>query len=220
LAGRIKMSVEEYLRLRGKPYYEYIDGYAVPKPGYEETPLVWGHNRSMATVTKMPVEEYLKLTGKPYFEYIDGQVVQKPTPTELHGLIQGILLYWFIKNFPGYLAATEVRCNLTPDDYLIPDVSVRKREPGPPSRYPTKPVHLVVEVLSPDDRLGQTFTKLEKYHDWGVPHGWVIDPEKRTAWTYPKDGVPAPVDTLEAGEIRIVLADIFALLDNPERAQA
>jgi Uma2 family endonuclease len=173
----------------------------------------------MAAATKMPVEEYLKLTGKPYFEYIDGQVVQKAMPTELHGIIQGILLYWFVRNYPGYLAATEVRMQLSEDDYLIPDVSVRKRELGSASRYPTKPVDLVVEVLSPDDRLGQTFSKLEKYHDWGVPFAWVIDPEKRTAWTYPKEGVPAQVETLEAGEIRIARADIFALLDNPELAR-
>jgi Uma2 family endonuclease len=93
----------------------------------------------------------------------------------------------------------------------VPDVVAAPRLQDP---YPTEPVLLCIEVLSPEDRLGATLAKCEQYHEWGVPYCWVVDPEKQAGWEYPKGGEPQRVDrngTLRAGEISVSLAELFAV---------
>ena len=58
------------------------------------------------------------------------------------------------------------------------EICVADGFPGP---YPTEPVLLCCEILSPEDRLGAMLAKSEEYHTWGVPFCWVIDPAKLTA---------------------------------------
>lgn len=81
------------------------------------------------------------------------------------------------------------------------------------SPYPEKPVFLCIEILSPEDRIGAMFAKCERYHDWGVPHCWIVDPMTRRAWSYPKGGEPREVSRLEAGEIVVELPEAFSILD-------
>ena len=48
----------------------------------------------------------------------------------------------------------------------------------------------------------------------GVPYCWVIDPEKRTAWEYHKNGEPVKVNgALESGELTLSLDELFAGLN-------
>jgi Uma2 family endonuclease len=71
-----------------------------------------------------------------------------------------------------------------------------------------------VEILSPDERIGETIAKLERYHDWGVPYCWLIDPKHRRAWNYPKGGELLEASTqLEAGEIKLDVVEVFSVLD-------
>jgi Uma2 family endonuclease len=76
----------------------------------------------------------------------------------------------------GYEAYPEIHVRISETKWLIPDVTVDRRLERP---YPTKAVPLVVEILSPDDRLGATLAKCEEYHAWGTPYCWVIDPENK-----------------------------------------
>ena len=70
---------------------------------------------------------------------------------------------------------------------------------------------LCIEILSSDQGLGEMLAKCEKYHAWGVPYCWVIDPDKRTAWEYQAGGEPfkAP-SVLHAGELSVQLTDLFS----------
>ena len=80
------------------------------------------------------------------------------------------------------------------------------------SPYPTEPVLLCVEILSPEDRVGAMLAKCEQYHAWGVPFCWVIDPEKQTGWQYHAGNEPervAPGGTLLAGDLSVPLPDLF-----------
>lgn len=43
---------------------------------------------------------------------------------------------------------------------------------------PATAVVLVVEVTSPTDRSNDTVTKLERYARAGIPHYWVVDPDR------------------------------------------
>jgi Uma2 family endonuclease len=160
----------------------------------------------MSSTTLMPVEEYLRLTEKPYSEYRDGVLYPKAMPTTFHGLLQSMLLIALHKR--GLQAAPEVTVKLSPTRYLVPDVVAARVLQSP---YPTDPVLLCCEILSPDDRLGAMLSKCEEYHAWGVPFCWVIDPVKRTAWEYHSGGEPVrATEALRAGEISLDLDELFA----------
>ena len=79
-------------------------------------------------------------------------------------------------------------------------------------RYPTEPVLLCVEILSPGDRLRATLAKCKEYHASGVPFCWVIDPEKQTVWQYHAGSEPERVErggTLMAGQLAVSLQELF-----------
>jgi Uma2 family endonuclease len=163
----------------------------------------------MSITALMPVEEYLRLTEKPYCEYRDGVVTPKAMPTKLHSIIQRVLMT-LLQN-QGVEAFPELTVRISPTKYLVPDVAVAGDFPGP---YPTEPVQLCCEILSPEDRLGTTLAKCEEYHAWGVPFCWVIDPVKRTAWEYHSAAEPVKVaETLRAGELSVNLGELFSALN-------
>jgi Uma2 family endonuclease len=162
----------------------------------------------MSASTIVSVEDYLRRTEKPYCEYIDGVLYPKAMATTLHALIQKILMA--LLDLQGVQALAEVHVRLSPTKWLIPDVIAAQKLQHP---YPTEPVLLCVEILSPEDRVGATLAKCEQYHDWGVPFCWVIDPEKQIAWQYPAGAEPERVDRpgmLTAGNLKVSLEELFA----------
>ena len=162
----------------------------------------------MSTIALTSVEEYLRLTEKPYCEYRDGVVSPKAMPAKLHSLIQFALQ--MLLRGQGVQPLPELTLRISPTKYLVPDVCVADDFPGP---YPTEPVLLCCEVLSPEDRLGTMLGKCEEYHAWGVPYCLVIDPVKRTAWEYHAAAEPVRVmETLSAGELSVALAELFSAL--------
>jgi Uma2 family endonuclease len=163
----------------------------------------------MSTATLISVEEYLRITEKPNREYRDGVVSIKAMGTKFHSILQWALTS--ILRRQGAQAYPELTVRMSPTKYLIPDVAVAHDFPGP---YPTEPVLLCCEILSPDDRVGTTLATCEEYHAWGVPYCWVVDPVKRSAWEYHSGGEPVRVTTeLRAGELSAGLAELFAGLD-------
>jgi len=158
------------------------------------------------------VEEYLRRTEKPNCEFVDGEVRPKAMPTWYHGLIQAALLRLLHEH--GLVAAPEVTVRLSPTKFLVPDVIAATSVQLP---YPTDPVLLRVEILSPDDGVGAMLAKCEQYHPWGVPFCWVIDPVRRVAWDYARGGEPLRVDAsgvLQAGDVRVSVKELFAELKN------
>ena len=163
----------------------------------------------MSTTTLIPVEQYLRMTEKPYREYREGVLYSKPMPTWYHGAIQAMLAALLHKL--GLQAGSEIAIRISQKKYLIPDVIAARHIQHP---YPTEPVLLCCEILSPEDRIGAMFAKCEEYHTWGVPFCWVIDPEKRTAWEYHAAGEPARVtESLRAGEFTVNLGELFSALE-------
>lgn len=162
----------------------------------------------MSATAIVSVEDYLRRTEKPYCEYVDGVLHPKPMPTKLHALIQKILMRLLDRQ--GVESLSEVHVRLSPTKFLIPDVIAAPTIQGP---YPTDPVLLCVEILSPEDRIGAILAKCEQYHAWGVPYGWVVDPEKRTAWQYHPGGEPEHIvrnGSLTAGQLSVLLDELFA----------
>jgi len=93
----------------------------------------------------------------------------------------------------GQLFAAETGFTLFrgPDTVRAPDIAFVRRErlPDPiPVRYPELAPDLVVEVLSPSDRPGETLAKIGDWLEAGARLVWVIDPEPRIARVYRQDG--------------------------------
>jgi Uma2 family endonuclease len=154
------------------------------------------------------VEDYLRRTEKPYCEYVDGVLYPKPMPTKRHALIKKFLMRLLDKQ--GVEALAEMNVRLSPTKYLIPDVIAAPSIQDP---YPTEPVLLCVEILSPKDGVGAILAKGEQYHDWGVPFCWVIHPEKQIGWQYHAGCDPERVDrggTLIAGQLSVPLEELFS----------
>ena len=163
----------------------------------------------MSSTTLVPVEEYLRYSEKPNCEYNDGVIYPKAMPTKLHSIIQFAVM--MLLRGQGVRPFPELTVRISPTKYLVPDVAVAGNFPGP---YPTEPVRLCCEILSPEDRLGAMLGKCEEYHAWGVPFCWVIDPVKRTAWEYHSGAEPVRVtETLRAGELAVQLDELFSELD-------
>ena len=163
----------------------------------------------MSSTTLVPVEEYLRYSEKPNCEYKDGVMYPKAMPTKFHSIIQRVLMMLLHKQ--GVEPFPELTVRISPTKYLVPDVAVANDFPGP---YPTDPVQLCCEILSPEDRLGAMIGKCEEYHAWGVPYCWVIDPVKRTAWEYHSGLEPVRAATaLNAGELAVSLEELFSELD-------
>ena len=134
----------------------------------------------MAARTGVPVEEYLH-TSFPDLdrEYRDGEVVERSMPNYPHGKTQALLTAFFLalKLPTRVFPCSETRMRLREGLILIPDVAVFWRDEPP--ALPDRPPLIVVEILSPDDRLSALRAKLEEYRGWGVPHVWLVDPHLR-----------------------------------------
>ena len=164
----------------------------------------------------LSLEEFHRLYdgAKPAYEYWHGVAIQKSMPTALHGLVQYLIM--MLLRQAGWITASEVRLKIASDAEPVPDViAIRGKFRG---RYPTSAPELCVEILSPDDKLAKAFEKAKTYLSWGSQSVWVIDPEKRTAWTLSSGSGPEPIwippsGTLTAADTRIDLETIFQQVD-------
>lgn len=112
------------------------------------------------------------------YEYWFGEVVQKGMPTSLHGLLQ-LILGEFVHKL-GYFSGSEIDPRIDPNWQPRPDVIATLEIEQP---YPTKPVDIVAEVLSPDDPMTKVFEKCRNYARIGIPQIFIFDPA-RTAWEW------------------------------------
>ena len=138
----------------------------------------------MGSATALSVEEYLR-TSFPDLdrEYRDGEIVERSLPDYLHGKTQALLaaLFLALGEQLSLHPCVETRMRVRPNRYLIPDVAVF--HPDEPKAIPETPPLVAIEVLSPDDKMGEVREKLEEYRTWGVPHVWLVDPRSRPFYT-------------------------------------
>lgn len=165
----------------------------------------------MASKAIMAVSEYLRTSWPDGDrEYVRGEIVEKPMPPKAHALIQKRLLLLFNRweASIGLCALPELRCAVAPGVYRLPDVAVFLGEPE--EETPTVPAYVVIEILSPDDRMTVLLEKLREYRDWGVAHVWVVDPEGRRMYEFNSDGLrETGALLLPEYQITIPPADLF-----------
>lgn len=156
------------------------------------------------------VDEYLRTNYKPACESRDGVLTQKALATGKHAFLQTRIGHYILSAYSQFWVGSELTVRLREDRYVAPDVAVQylDRVQNP---YPTKPIPLCIEIISPDDRFSEVMAKSQEYLEWGVPVVWIIDPEKCRAWELTRElGLHEAIESLTAGEIAIPLAPLFA----------
>jgi len=135
-------------------------------------------------------------------ELVRGRLIVREPAGWVHGVVAmkiGIELGMHVKRTgTGVVLAAETGFKLEsdPDTVRAPDVAFVSRERIPPRStkgFPALAPDLAIEVLSPDDRPGETLAKVGDWLSAGTRLVWVVDPNRRTARVYRTDGSEAVV---------------------------
>lgn len=140
----------------------------------------------MGTKVLMDVEEYLHTSfDGADCEYLDGEIVERNMGEMPHSIVQKILMYLLtqMEGRLGIQVLPEIRIQTGPRRYRVADIAVwRAGYIG--DRIPTVAPFLVIEILSPEDRVVRMLPKVREYLDLGVEWIWLIDPEEKQALCY------------------------------------
>lgn len=170
---------------------------------------------SSPTLPLVSVDEYLNTSYEPDMEYVEGVLVERGEHTVPHNLLEQILLFWFAQ-FEAKLCFRvlhEIRTQIVeraryrlPDILLIP-LPVRSNICNVP--------WVVIEIVSPDDTIGNTRARFLDYSRLGVRHIIQMDPEEYVAHRY-SDGsmIQTRFESLEmpAGTVPFDSEELFRRL--------
>ena len=165
----------------------------------------------MATVTQpLSLEESRSRyrQQKPYFEYWFGEPIQKTMPTWLHSVLQRIIGEALQR--AGYKSGSEVELRIDPQWEPVPDVIGTLKSI---KDYPTEPVEIVVEILSPEDQLLRVIQKCQQYERIGTERIFVLDPIDKLAWQWKSGSLEAITQLSLPNGSAIVLKAIWQQLD-------
>jgi Uma2 family endonuclease len=138
----------------------------------------------------VPADEYLNSGYHPDREYVEGVLVERDVPTIAHSLLQLILGEYFRryrKQF-RFAALSEARTQIVEQArYRVPDLIVCPL-PLPPGKIVNTIPWVVIEILSPDDRLSEQLARFGDYKRVGVRHMLLLDPEAFIAYRFVENG--------------------------------
>lgn len=164
----------------------------------------------------MDVDEYLRTSfDVPDCEFLDGEVVERNLGEKPHAGIQAQLIYRLMRLVTklGIQVLPEIRIQIS-RRYRVANIAVwRAGNIG--DRIPTVAPFLVVEILSPEDRITRMQPKIEDYLSIGVESIWLVDPDDRQAISYSQQnatGLLTSVLRTTNPAIEIPLSSIFEVL--------
>lgn len=163
------------------------------------------------TTATLSLEQYrADYASESGYEYWFGEVIRKSMPTWLHAILQALLGDVFYRL--GYFSGSELTLRVDPQWEPRPDVVAALELTEP---YPTRPVDIVVEILSPDDTMAFVFKKCRQYVRIGIPQIFVFDPEARDAWEWSRktDNLERISRLVLANGASLEVSEIWAELD-------
>jgi Uma2 family endonuclease len=158
-------------------------------------------------------------------ELLDGEIIMSPVHAN-HGLVcvrlTAVLFNFVQRHRLGelYDSSTGFRLSekllLSPDIAFVSKATLRKILVAPDKFLQGAP-DLVVEVLSPSDRLVEIHRKLDRYFEHGTRVAWLVNWRKEQVHVYTPDSIESftrPNDTLTGGTVlpgfKCKLSRIFA----------
>ncbi|MFN0102009.1 MAG: Uma2 family endonuclease [Bryobacteraceae bacterium] len=169
----------------------------------------------MSTVVPVSLANYLGHTTDPDCEYLEGRLVERNVGEIGHGDAQGRTYAFVLFSGRGFWAGVEIRVQVRPDRYRVPDVVV-VRGGRPSGRIITTPPEVAVEVLAPEDRAADVQDKIDDYLQFGIPTVWLIDPERKRAWIHTTEGAREAWDRVLRNARRDLEVPLSAVFPNPE----
>ena len=159
------------------------------------------------------VDEYLRTSfSDGDREYVDGRLVERNLGEVEHADAQSSFLAYLRAHYKAFWAAVEVRVQVKPTRFRVPDVCL-VAGPRPEGRVITTPPFLVIEVLSPDDRAGDLEEKIDDYLAFGVKYVWVVNPRTRRGYIHTAEGSREAKDGVlrtKDPEIEVPLSETFS----------
>jgi len=156
----------------------------------------------------MTADEFLQPRIPEHAELVRGVLVVREPPGFRHGeitvrLASALMIHVDAHNLGRVVGGDAgFRLHSDPDTVRGADIAFVSRERLPqrsPVGFPSLGPDLVVEVLSPGDRAGETLAKIADWLSAGTRLVWVIDAERRLARVYRADGTEDLLD--EAGQL-------------------
>ncbi len=142
---------------------------------------------ALPTQPLVSVDEYLN-TSYPDGdrEYLDGQVVERHMGTPGHSALQKILIVHLAAFESAFQIAVrpECRTRVAETRYRVPDILVMTRPFRQTDRVVLDPPLMVIEILSPDDRMKDTLQRFREYEKLGVLYIVQMDPEDGTTFLF------------------------------------
>lgn len=170
----------------------------------------------MAVAALVSLEEYLSTSYSPDCDYVEGRLVERIVGEFNHSFLQFAIPAAL--NALGLRVYPEQRCQVKADRFRVPDVLVlapgQKRE----RRYQKTAPYIVIEILSPEDRVGELREKLDDYLGMDIPNIWVVDPEANTLTVHKPREAYTFMDrvTTSDGAFSLDLLDIFRRMSEDE----
>jgi Uma2 family endonuclease len=180
----------------------------------------------------MTADEFFDFVNDPrnrdrHFELEAGKVVKVSRPGELHGAVctNGVRLlsnYTFERK-KGYVLANDAGLVLdrAPDTVRGPDISLyleARKLKDLEKKWPKRLPKMIVEVMSPNDRMGKMLKRIAKFLKKGIAMAWLLDPEDETLTIFLPNREPIVLERDEevAGlkalpDFRCKVADFFAM---------
>jgi len=169
----------------------------------------------MSTATQLPVSDYLHTSYSPDCDYVDGELQERNVGELDHAEVQGALIQWFRNHGKEWNIRTlpEIRTQITPTRFRVADVCLIPRDEHPDQVLQRPPI-VVIEVLSPEDRVSRYQQRFADYRQMGVAHLWVVDPQTRRGYDC-SDGswIETMSFRIENSPIAVDLSVILAGLD-------
>lgn len=165
----------------------------------------------MTAAVLVRVSEYLDHMYHPDCDYLEGILEERHVGELSHSVAQTALalICDIVCPASGPASESESRSNLS---YRVPDVTI-VRGGKPAGRIIVTPPEVVVEVLSPEDRIANLQESIDDYLAFGISCVWVINPEMRRAWVHTSDGSRQAKDGVLrnlAGDWELPLSAVFA----------
>jgi Uma2 family endonuclease len=136
----------------------------------------------MATV-QVSLEEYLRTSYHPDCDFVDGEVQERNLGEFDHGAVQMFVGNWFYQHREDWQlhVIPELRIRVSATRVRIADICLILRG-HPIEQVPTKAPLVVIEILSPEDRISRYNERLADYRSMGIHNVWVIDPANRVGY--------------------------------------
>jgi Uma2 family endonuclease len=162
----------------------------------------------MGATTMVSVAEYLSGVYDPDMDYVDGELEDRNVGEKDHAKLQ-LRLVRLLDRLGDWFVTIETRTQVSPTRFRVPDVCVYAEEPDE-QIFHTPPL-LVIEILSPEDRMSRMQRKMEDYYAMGCMNVWILDPWRKKAYVYDGKAIVETQGTLSTHVPRLSLStlDIF-----------